>query len=514
NELVRAQSKLYQWYIWQTLNSENKIRALKEKAEEELEEEKAKNKDDIEHLEQLQADYKAFEKGYKEIQLVTEAVQSLSEHEKQEIGLSEKRKHAAGKAKKLKKSVGDARTALNTAQHTIEDKSLGVEEKILEEVQDSLRDKTQKFYDQKESLQKDLQPWTAKINAKQKEIDVARGERDALVKKVESIQTTLHEAETHLEKVNSDQEEKVKLLSEAKSEKAELNDKKEAATERLNKAQEVEQACRTKASSSHQRVLEAKASQAETRSQGKVLESLTRMQDTGRITGFHGRLGSLGTIPEKYDVAITTACPSLNNMVVDTVKQGQACLEYLRSNNIGQATFMVLEKISYHPSTLSTSNTPENVPRLFDLITPKDPKFAEVFYKAVGDTLVATDMDQAIRIAFGERRTKVVTLAGQVIETSGAMSGGGGTPAKGGMSSKLAKDSVSPRQLQELEQNREDAQAELQEAIAAVRSAEAEYEKLNRSGPEIDLRYEKLSLDIQQGKSRTEEAEKRLKNLR
>lgn len=28
NELVRAQSKLYQWYIWQTLNSENKIRAL------------------------------------------------------------------------------------------------------------------------------------------------------------------------------------------------------------------------------------------------------------------------------------------------------------------------------------------------------------------------------------------------------------------------------------------------------------------------------------------------------
>ncbi|KAJ4495817.1 RecF/RecN/SMC N terminal domain-containing protein [Lentinula edodes] len=531
NELVRAQSKLYQWYIWQTLNSENKIRALMEKAEEELEEEKAKNKDDIEHLEQLQADYKAFEKGYKEIQkLVTEAVQSLSEHEKQEIGLSEKRKHAAGKAKKLKKSVGDARTALNTAQHTIEDseeklekekrklddyeESLGVEEKILEEVQDSLRDKTQKFYDQKESLQKDLQPWTAKINAKQKEIDVARGERDALVKKVESIQTALHEAETHLEKVNSDQEEKVKLLSEAKSEKAELNDKKEAATERLNKAQEVEQACRTKASSSHQRVLEAKASQAETRSQGKVLESLTRMQDTGRITGFHGRLGSLGTIPEKYDVAITTACPSLNNMVVDTVKQGQACLEYLRSNNIGRATFMVLEKISYHPSTLSTPNTPENVPRLFDLITPKDPKFAEVFYKAVGDTLVATDMDQANRIAFGERRTKVVTLAGQVIETSGAMSGGGGAPAKGGMSSKLAKDSVSPRQLQELEQNREEAQAKLEEAIAAVRSAEAEYEKLNRSGPEIDLRYEKLGLDIQQGKSRIEEAEKRLKNLR
>ncbi|KAJ3746755.1 RecF/RecN/SMC N terminal domain-containing protein [Lentinula detonsa] len=531
NELVRAQSKLYQWYIWQTLNSENKIREQMEEAANELEEEKAKNKDDIEHLQALQADYKAFEKGYKDIQkLVAEAVQSLSEHEKQEIGLSEKRKHAAGKAKKLKKSVGDARSALKSAQHTIEDseeklekekknlekyeESLVTEEKVLEEIQDSLRDKTQKFYDQKEALQKDLQPWTTKINTKQTEIDVARGERDALVRKVESIQTALQEAEEHLERVRSDQEEKVKLLAEAKSEKAELNNKKEASIQRLSKAQESEQAWRTKASSSHQRVLEAKSSQAETRSQGKVLESLTRMQDNGRITGFHGRLGSLGTIPEKYDVAITTACPSLNHMVVDTVKQGQACLEYLRSNNIGRATFMVLEKISYNPSVLSPPKTPENVPRLFDLITPKDSKFAEVFYKAVGDTLVAKDMDQANRIAFGEKRTKVVTLAGQVIETSGAMSGGGGAPAKGGMSPKQAKDSVSPRQLQELEQEREQTQAKLEEATAAVRSAEAELELLNRSGPEIDLRYEKLGLDIQQGKSRIEEAEKRLKNMK
>ncbi|KAJ3757844.1 CPSF A subunit region-domain-containing protein [Lentinula raphanica] len=103
----------------------------------------------------------------------------------------------------------------------------------------------------------------------------------------------------------------------------------------------------------------------------------------------------IGTIPEKYDVTITTACGSLNNMSVDTVAQGQPCLEYLRSNNIGTATFLVFEKISYSQAVLSPPKTPENVPRLFDLITPKDPKFAEVFYKAVGDTLVAKNMDQA-----------------------------------------------------------------------------------------------------------------------
>lgn len=228
-----------------------------------------------------------------------------------------------------------------------------------------------------------------------------------------------------------------------------------------------------------------------------------------------GRLGSLGTIAAQYDVAITTACPSLNHMVVDTVDEGQKCLEYLRSQNIGRATFLVLEKISYPQAQLARAQTPENAPRLFDLITPKDPKFAQVFYKAVGDTLVAKDMDQANRIAFqGEKRNKVVTLAGQVIETSGAMSGGGGAPAKGGMSAKLAKDAVSPRQLQDLEQARDEAQSKLEEVLRDVRSAEAELEELNRAGPEIDLRYEKLGLDIQQGKVRMEQAEKRLKDLR
>ena len=39
-----------------------------------------------------------------------------------------------------------------------------------------------------------------------------------------------------------------------------------------------------------------------------------------------GPLSSLGTIPDKYDVAIFTACGALHNMVVDTVAQGQACI--------------------------------------------------------------------------------------------------------------------------------------------------------------------------------------------
>lgn len=64
--------------------------------------------------------------------------------------------------------------------------------------------------------------------------------------------------------------------------------------------------------------------------------------------------------------------------------------------------------------------TPENVPRLFDLVKVEDPKVRLAFYFALRDTLVAKNLDEATRIAFQkEKRWRVVTLQGQVIEVSG-----------------------------------------------------------------------------------------------
>ena len=56
------------------------------------------------------------------------------------------------------------------------------------------------------------------------------------------------------------------------------------------------------------------------------------------------------------------------------------------------------------------------------------------------NTLVAQDLEQANKIAYGTRRWRVVTLDGQLIDVSGTMSGGGTRVARGAMSSKMAAD--------------------------------------------------------------------------
>lgn len=223
-------------------------------------------------------------------------------------------------------------------------------------------------------------------------------------------------------------------------------------------------------------------------------------------------MGSLGTIPDKYDVAISTACPGLHHMVVDKVEQAQSCIQYLRDQNLGRATFTVLEKL--RTDGMEKIATPENVPRLFDLVQPKEERFAKAFYKALTNTLVANDMEQANRIAFGAKRWRVVTLAGQLIETTGAMSGGGNQPARGAMSSKFAPEAVRPEVLRALEQDSAEAEKHLELATKAAQAAEMELDKLRRSIPETETAFQKLGLDIENGKRRISEAEKRISDLK
>lgn len=64
--------------------------------------------------------------------------------------------------------------------------------------------------------------------------------------------------------------------------------------------------------------------------------------------------------------------------------------------------------------------TPEDTPRLFDMVRVNDESVRPAFYFALRDTLVAQDMEQATRMAFQkDKRWRVVTLKGQIIEMAG-----------------------------------------------------------------------------------------------
>lgn len=88
-----------------------------------------------------------------------------------------------------------------------------------------------------------------------------------------------------------------------------------------------------------------------------------------------------------------------------------------------------------------TRFSPENAPRLFDLIRVEDERVSAAFYFALGDTLVANNLEHGTRIAYGAQRYRVVSLRGDVIETSGTMSGGGTSQMRGRMGQQVKQKS-------------------------------------------------------------------------
>lgn len=222
-------------------------------------------------------------------------------------------------------------------------------------------------------------------------------------------------------------------------------------------------------------------------------------------------MGNLGVIDDKYDVAISTACSALDNIVVDSVEVGQTCIEYLRRNSLGRAVFILLNELPV--MDMRPIQTPENVPRLFDLVRPKEDKFAPAFYSVLKNTLVAENLQQANRIAFGRTRWRVVTLDGQLIDKSGTMSGGGTKVVKGAMNSKFSSD-VTPETVAKLEQERSHLEEQWREFNEEFRSLEVQLQEKKNEVPKLELYLSKLEMDSNACVKRIADIEKRITELR
>ena len=231
---------------------------------------------------------------------------------------------------------------------------------------------------------------------------------------------------------------------------------------------------------------------------------------SGRIVGFHGRLGDLGTIDDKYDIAISTACPRLDDIVVETVECGQQCIDHLRKNKLGYARFILLDKL--RPFNMSPIVTPEHVPRLYDLINPSKAILRPAFYSVLRDTLVANDLEQANRVAYGKKRFRVVSLDGKLIDISGTISGGGSSVSRGLMKSKnLHGSQISEQDVINLDSQLAEKEKNYNSAVSTLHEMELALEKLVDRVPEIEMQLSKTQLDLESYSTELETQSQRLK---
>lgn len=527
NELTMKQSALYQVYIGECHDNLVVTQEAITQMQAQLDEELEKHQGNEAIIKELQKKFSKGSKGYEAQDKETQALlKEMAKFEQERVKFDEKRKFLADKRKKLEKSITNAEKTSTEAEETIEECTEAIEtraqdivaleqqikdeEAELNNIRESLKGKTQAFSDQIAAKQKSLEPWQEKINQKKSAIAVAESELNILKEKANAGAVALEEMEGKIATIEERRLEKQSELKACQKEKAELEAEAQEVEAEIQQLVEQEPKIRSKVSNARQKADEARSSLSATQTQGNVLTALMRMKESGRIDGFHGRLGNLGAIDQKYDVAISTACGALDNFVTDTVEAGQQCIEYLRKTNMGRGNFICLDKL--RSRDLSAIQTPENAPRLFDLVKPKDDNFRPAFYHALQDTLVATDLAQANRIAYGAKRWRVVTLDGELIDKSGTMSGGGNSKKKGLMSSKLVADTTK-EQVLKLEGDRDGLEQKFQEFLDYQRECETRLRDFKNRIPQLETKMQKITLEIESCTKNLADAQRRIKEL-
>ncbi|KAK9243508.1 RecF/RecN/SMC [Lipomyces tetrasporus] len=528
NELTMKRSALFQLYVANCLENIQVTEELLASLATQLEQELENNKGNEDEIDSLNSQYKDAAKDLENLQSQAKAAaKTLAKHERDAVQLTEKKKHIIAKKEKLTKVIASSKLSISSSSGWMTNydeemekltgeiaelkRDLQAEQATFEEIKTSLEGKTRGISDEIEKKKMLLEPWNQKINTKVSELDVTKSELRILSDKRAADEQAIAAQEEKIKTVISNGQAKEKALDDLKTELAHVEDQIRHGEIEWAAAASALDSTRERVSIVRQQAEDARQQFAASQSQGKVLNSLMRLNDSGRISGFYGRLGNLGTIDERFDVAISTACPALNNLVVDSVETGQACIEYLRKNDIGRAMFILLDKLPQRD--MSDIQTPENAPRLFDLVKPKDPKFAQAFYSVLHDTLVANDMAQANRIAFGKKRWRVVTLDGKLIDMSGTMSGGGSKVSKGLMRNKLVQG-ISETALQQVEADYAQSEQEFAKEQAMVNEMEDALKDLKKRKPKVELSISKTELEIQALGTHLLDAKKMLNDLK
>lgn len=209
-----------------------------------------------------------------------------------------------------------------------------------------------------------------------------------------------------------------------------------------------------------------------------------------KIKGVFGVVSNLIKVPEKYQVAIEVAAgPHWNDLIVDSDETAKNCIEFLKREKIGRATFLPLNKIKPQEFMEKELLKEKGVVGIASKLIEFDKKFSPAIEFVFGNTLVVEDLDAMRRVGIG--KVRMVTLDGDLAERSGAM--------VGGYYLRAMKAIPTEAEIEEYQKLKEKLEEEIKIFEKEIQECESRLKELSKSEETrevIDL--EKIKIDTQQ----------------
>jgi chromosome segregation protein len=149
-------------------------------------------------------------------------------------------------------------------------------------------------------------------------------------------------------------------------------------------------------------------------------------QQRGLLSGVHGPISSLITVPDRYAIALEVALgAATGNLVVEDETVAKRAIGMLTGAKVGRATFLPLTSVKGRVMDAADFARMPGFVGVASQLVECDSAYAGIVAQLLGRVVVAENLDSAQAMAKKSGyRQRVVTLDGQVINAGGSYTGG------------------------------------------------------------------------------------------
>jgi chromosome segregation protein len=152
------------------------------------------------------------------------------------------------------------------------------------------------------------------------------------------------------------------------------------------------------------------------------------------LGGIRGVVAEIVRTKPLYETAVEASLGnSVQDIVTETMEDAKAAVEYLRDHKSGRATLLPMDVIA--GKTATPPSLPDGVLALASQAVEFDQEYSPVVEYLLGNIMIVEDLDAAVELAGkgngNHRPIRFATLDGQIVSSSGAVTGGTGSEGAG-----------------------------------------------------------------------------------
>ena len=400
-------------------------------------------------------------------------------------------------------------------------KELEEKEKTLNEISSKFSDEEKKIEEKKKQVEQNTE---VKYENREK-INTIEINNDNLSKRGKTVQNEITDTISKLDEKRMIKSELLKTFNEKEAKRNEcekrLNEiktkKDEANTKILNYENKINDlSTELRVKDSKQKFLSEMEKEKEGYSRAVKALLLECEKDSKLNKGVKGVLANIITVPTEYQIAIETVLgQTLQNIVTETEEDAKKLIEYLRKNNLGRASFLPIASVKGKKVDRLIKNNLQGVIGIASDLVKADKKYEGIVLNLLGRTVVVENIDTAIILArqnsYGFR---IVTLKGDIINPSGAISGGSIAQKTSSIIGRTSQIKELEKEIEKLKQEIEKVSKEKEEYEESIEDLLEEITSIEQSSQEIQIEYATEKQRIESLEESILNLETRLKSLK